>query len=149
LSAQYLLDTSVISSIGPGRAGIETPLLNWFIVTLPRVYLSSVSVFEIEQGIQKLERSGAKTRAETTRRWLEQLLEQFGDERLLMVDVTVAREAGRLSDWASARGIHPGLADIMIAATAIAHDLVLLTYNMKHFGPLEIGAVDPSEQLPR
>lgn len=31
----------------------------------------------------------------------------------------------------------------MIAATAIAHDLTLVTFNLKHFGPLNIGAIDP------
>ena len=111
--------------------------------------MSSVSVYEIEQGISKLERLGAQARAEIIRQWLRQLLEQFAvDNRLLSVDVEVAQEAGRLSDWALARGVHPGVPDIMIAATATAHDLILLTHNVKHFAPLEIGAVDPAS-LPR
>jgi predicted nucleic acid-binding protein len=68
---------------------------------------------------------------------------------MLAMDAEVAAEAGRLSDLATARGVHPGTADVMIAATATVHDLTLLTYNLKHFAPLEIGAIDPTAGLPR
>lgn len=148
MTTLYLLDTSVVSSVGPGRTGIGDELATWIIINWPRLHLSAVSVYEIEQGARKLLRNGATRRAEMTSTWLDGLIEQFG-ERLLAVDTEVAREAGRLSDWALEYGIHPGMADITIAATATHHDLRLLTYNMKHFGPLEIGAIDPSEQLPR
>lgn len=149
MTARYLLDTSVISSIAPGRAIAGEPFLTWLTVKLPRAYMCSVSVFEIEQGIYKLERAGAQARADVTRQWLHHLLLQFSGDRMLMMDVDVASEAGRLSDWALARGVHPGTADIMIAATATVHDLTLLTYNLKHFAPLEIGALDPTAGLPR
>jgi len=149
LSTRYLLDTSVVSSISPGRIDAADSVVDWLIVTLPRVHLSIVSLFEIEQGIRKLERLGSRARAETMRQWLDRMLEQFHGDRLLPVDADVALEAGRLSDWAIARGVHPGVADIMIAATATTHDLVLLTYNLKDFGPLEIGAIDPTDGLPR
>ncbi len=124
-------------------------LLDWLIVTLPRVHLSTVSIFEIEQGIRKLERLGGEARAASMRQWLRQMLGQFSGDRLLPLDSDIAFEAGRLSDWAIARGVHPGVADIMIAATATTHDLVLLTYNLKHFRPLEIDAIDPTDGLPR
>lgn len=78
------------------------------------------------------------------RQWLDQILGQFDGDRLLPLDADIAFETGRLADWAIARGVHPGVADIMIAATATTHDLVLLTYNMKHFAPLNIGAIDPA-----
>ena len=149
MTARYLLDTSVISSIAPGRASAGDPFLNWLTVALPRAYMCSVSVFEIEQGIYKLERTGARERVEVMRQWLRHLLVQFNGDRMLPMDLDVATEAGRLSDWALARGVHPGTADIKIAATANAYDLTLLTYNLKHFAPLEIGALDPAAGLPR
>lgn len=144
MTTRYLLDTSVVSSIAPGRIDARDPLLDWLLVTLPRVYLSTVSIYEIEQGIRKLERSGSQSRAEMMRQWLDQVLGQFAGDRLVALDADIAFETGRLADWAIARGVQPGVADIMIAATATVHDLVLLTYNMKHFGPLNIGAVDPN-----
>lgn len=149
MTRRYLLDTSVVSSIAPGRAGPTDDFLNWMVRTLPRTHLSTVSVFEIEQGIYKLERQGAQARVEVMRQWLDYLLGQFSDGRLLAMDAEIASEAGRLSDWAAARGVHPGTADIMIAATATVHGLTLLTYNLKHFAPLQVGAIDPTETLPR
>lgn len=149
MTGRYLLDTSVVSSIAPGRADAGDPFLSWLTVRLPRTYICSVSVFEIEQGVCKLERTGAQARVDSMRQWLQHLLQQFSGDRMLSMDVDVASEAGRLSDWAWARGVHPGAADIMIAATATVHDLTLLTYNLKHFAPLEIGAIDPTAGLPR
>lgn len=148
MTTRYLLDTSVVSSIAPGRVHAGDTFLNWLTVSLPRTYISSVSIFEIEQGISKLERAGAQARVDVMRQWVAHLLGQFSGDRMLVMDTIVAGEAGRLSDWAFARGIHPGTADIMIAATAVAHDLTLLTFNIKHFAPLEIGAMDPVS-LPR
>lgn len=54
-----------------------------------------------------------------------------------------------MSDTAFSRGRHPGVLDILIAATAQAHDLTLLTRNVRHFEPLGIEVVDPLLTLPR
>ena len=40
-------------------------------------------------------------------------------------------------------GIHPGFADVAIAATAAVHDLTILTRNLKHFIPLGVSCADP------
>lgn len=69
-------------------------------------------------------------------------------QRLLSFDESAAAAAGRLADNATAIGRHPGTADVLIAATAVANDLTLLTRNLKHFRPLGIDVVDPLEQLP-
>lgn len=102
---------------------------------------------EIEQGIAKLERMGGVARARSNAEWLERVLTGFG-ANVLPADVDVARTAGRLSDAARTIGRHPGAADVLIAATARVHDLVLLTHNLRHFTPLGIEAVDPLVSLP-
>jgi predicted nucleic acid-binding protein len=71
----------------------------------------------------------------------------FGPQ-ILDFDSRVALLAGRLSDEASAKGRHPGFADIAIAATAIAHGMILLTLNTKHFEPLGVELANPFEALP-
>lgn len=79
--------------------------------------------------------------------WLDALLANAAD-RVLAFDGGVGRIAGALSDRAWAAGRHPGFADVAIAATAIAHDLILLTRNGKRFEPLGVAFADPVEGLP-
>jgi predicted nucleic acid-binding protein len=148
LTTRYLLDTSVVSSIRPDRTGVSDTFRNWVLVAHPRLHLSAVSVFEIEQGVEKLIRAEAFERAAAIRNWLRSLIDDFG-ERLLPLDTRVAREAGKLSDAAIAIGRHPGVADIFLAATASAHGLTLLTHNVRHFTPLGIAILDPAENLLR
>ncbi len=79
--------------------------------------------------------------------WLDRLLETF-DDRLIHVDAEIGRAAGRMSDAATARGANPGLADVLIAATARTRDLLLLTRNGRHFDALGVANADPFVALP-
>ena len=63
---------------------------------------------------------------------------------VLAFDVDLARIFGPLSDKAIASGRHPGFADVAIAATAAAHDLIIATRNVRHFMPLGVPVVDPA-----
>ena len=60
----------------------------------------------------------------------------------------MARLAGRVSDEATAKGRHPGFADVVIAAMAMHNGHVLLTRNLKHFEPLRVTCQDPLIQTP-
>jgi predicted nucleic acid-binding protein len=52
------------------------------------------------------------------------------------------------SDRARGQGQAPGLADIIIAATARQHGLTILSRNLKHFEPLGVRVLDPFAALP-
>jgi hypothetical protein len=147
LSSGYLLDTSVLSELAPARPAPPAGLAGWLRERTDRLYLSAITVAEIEQGIHKLRRVGGTERAARLTEWLEALLDSGGD-RLLAVDLAVARRTGALSDKALSLGRHPGLADVAIAATALTHDLVVLTRNIRHFAALDVACADPFEQLP-
>ncbi|MGI9169008.1 MAG: type II toxin-antitoxin system VapC family toxin [Caulobacteraceae bacterium] len=144
MSAGWLLDTSVLSSLAPYRPVIDTHLADWLRARAESLYLSAVTVVEIEQGVRKLRRAGGADRADRLTAWLDVVIAGSGD-RILSLDRKVSRIAGALSDQALAAGRHPGFADIAIAATALAHDLVLLTRNAKHFGPLGVHFTDPAD----
>ena len=62
--------------------------------------------------------------------------------------LAVSRAAGKLSDTARGRGHAPGFADILIAATALHHELVILTRNVRHFETLGVPVLNPFEKLP-
>ena len=142
----YLVDTNVISSGAPSRLP-PFELIAWMDVHSALLFLSTVTVAEIEDGIAKLRREGATRRGEDLAAWLETVLHLYGD-RVLAFDIPTARSAGALSDRARRQGQAPGLADIIIAATAQQRDLTILSRNVRHFVPLGVPVLDPFDNLP-
>ncbi len=143
----YLVDTNVISAAAPSRRAAPPALVEWMDRRSANLFLSAVSVAEIEAGITRARREGAVAKARDLAAWLDALLHFYSD-RVLTFDADVARVAGRLSDRARAQGRPPGFADIIIAATAAHHRLILLTRNVKHFQPLGVAFENPFETLP-
>jgi predicted nucleic acid-binding protein len=147
LSKGFLLDTSVLSLLAPGKPPPDEPFARWLQGRSDQLHISAVTVTEIEQGICKLRRAGGVERANRLSHWLDALI-SHGEDRILPLDAHVGRVAGALSDQVVAAGRHPGLANVAIAATAKAHGLVVLTRNGKHFEPLGVAFIDPLERLP-
>jgi predicted nucleic acid-binding protein len=143
----FLVDTSVLSLFGPNRGKhLADKIRIWFRENGEKLYLSSMTIAEVEKGIAKLRRSGAEDRADMLAAWLDRVATDF-DPRILSFDSAVARIAGRMDDDAVAKGRHPGLADIIIAATAVCHDLTILTTNVRHFEMLDVRHMDPLEHI--
>lgn len=111
------------------------------------LFLSVVTIAEIEDGIAKLRREKAVRRSKDLAQWLDALLHLYGD-RILAFDTPIARVAGELSDRARGQGHAPGFADIIIAATARQHALTILSRNLRHFQPLGVPVLDPFSKLP-
>ncbi len=145
---RFLLDTSVLSLMAPGRVGVSPRSADWLRARGEQLFISTVTLAEIEQGVCKLRRSGADQRASALEAWLAELVET-GAHRILPFDIEAARTAGRISDAAIAQGRYPGCADVAIAAIASLHGMVLLTTNGRHFVPLGIDHLDPLVELPR
>lgn len=144
----YLLDTSVVSALAPGReAYLPSAFGDWLQAHDAQIFLPAIAVAELAQGIRKLHRSGGMERAHRLDRWLDGLITGFGD-RILPLDAQAARLAGQISDAAVAQGRHPGFADVAIAALAQNAGLLLLTRNLKHFQPLGVNCADPLTHLP-
>lgn len=141
---RYLIDTNIIS-IAAARRHAE--IIRWMDSHSGDLFLSAVSVAEIADGIAKVERRGAKRKAADLSAWLETVLHLYGD-RVLGFDSATAQIAGALSDLARGRGHSPGLADVIIAATARRHDLTILSRNERHLAPMDALVIDPFQQLP-
>lgn len=143
----YLLDTSIISAFAPGRPPLPQEKAEWFREKADQLYLSTITIAEIQKGASKLiiENKGISNRANGLLRWLEQLLEVY-DDKVLPVNSDVARYAGVFEAESTAKGRNPGFADVLIAATAKNHELVLLTANMKHFEHLDCFCRNPLDQ---
>jgi toxin FitB len=151
LSKGFLLDTSVISALAPGRETyLAANMRQWLQAHHHQLFLPAVAVAEIAQGISKLRQThGANNIAKADRldHWLDGLLTLYAD-RILPLDTQAARLAGQISDAAIASGRHPGFADVAIAAIAQHRQLLLLTANLKHFEPLGVACQNPLLGLP-
>ncbi len=131
----------------PGHREGAAVLAGWLDARSDDLFLSTVTVAEIGDGIAKLRRSGGLVRADHLDDWLDVVLHLYGD-RVMPFDIPAARLAGLLMDRARATGQAPGFADLAIAATAGVHDLAILTRNVRHFAPLDIPAINPFDSLP-
>jgi predicted nucleic acid-binding protein len=142
----YLVDTNVISAAAPSRP-VSPALVQWMDAHSTSLFMSAVTVAEIEDGIAKLWREGATRKSADLTAWLDTVLHLYGD-RIVAFDVTTARIAGAMSGRARGLGHAPGLADIIIAATAKHRGLTILSHNIRHFEPLGVGVFDPFAKLP-
>lgn len=142
----YLLDTN-ISALAPARPERPAALIDWLDRRSNALFLSVATAAEVRAGIAKALRTGATSKADNLKSWWDAVEHLYGD-RILPFDLKAASIAGALSDRAAVKGIHPGFADIMIAAIAEANALVLLTRNLRHFQPICARAIDPFETLP-
>jgi toxin FitB len=143
----YLVDTNVLSAGAPTNAESMLGLVDWMDLNSQRLFLSVVTVVEIEDGIAKSRREGASRKADRLVEWLETLLHLYS-ARILPLDVSIARVAGKLADQARGSGHAPGFADIVIAATARSRGYTVLTRNVRHFRALDVLVHDPFEGLP-
>ncbi|OQM73352.1 type II toxin-antitoxin system VapC family toxin [Manganibacter manganicus] len=135
----YLLDTNVVSLLSPSRAEASTDLFAWLdkAAETAEFFLSVVTVHEIERGIILLERKGASAKARELRYWMDGLFTTYED-RIIPIDPVVSALSGKLEAEVIAAGHSPGMADALIAGTAKAHDLTVVTLNLKHFEPFGI-----------
>jgi hypothetical protein len=138
----YLLDTNVISETALGRPHRDIAVLRWLEARTDELFISVVTIAEIEAGITFAGHRGAHRKATRLAEWLDAFIALYGD-RVLSMDRQIARMAGRLTGEARAAGLAPGFANIAIAATAVQHGLTLLSRNLRHFEPLAVTVIDP------
>lgn len=131
----WLLDTNVISALRrPTRA---PQVADWLRAQDPdALFLSVVTLGEIERGITRQEGQDPGF-AHDLRDWLQRTELLFAD-RILTFDASAARIWGQLS----ARIGHPGV-DLMIAASALAHGMTVVTGNVSDFAPTGVEILDP------
>ncbi|HET6546632.1 MAG TPA: type II toxin-antitoxin system VapC family toxin [Rhodanobacteraceae bacterium] len=135
----FLIDTCVLSDATQVRPSAR--VTEWLDAkSTESLFLSVISVGEIEQGIARL---GPTARARRLSAWLmEAVLPQF-ESRILSVDQAVALRWGQIRGAATHVGRPLVLVDSLIAATALEHDLSIVTRNIKDFSALDIPLINP------
>jgi len=130
----FLLDTDVISMLSPSRTEASVEFVDWLerMDSGGRLFLSVVTIHEIEKEIALLEHKGATAKAANLKVWLAGLVAGYGD-KIIVVETVAAALAGQLEARAMSAGHDPGMADATIAGIAKAHGVVVVTRNTKHF----------------
>ena len=140
-----MLDTNIVSLAEARRRHRAMAVADWLERNAQHLYLSAMSLGEIEAGILKLSREKKAARAGELMVFRDRIITDFG-ERVLPMDTAVALAAARLRESLLPHTIE--LADLIIAATAHRHGLTILTANAKHFRALPVPSVNPLERLP-
>lgn len=135
----YLLDTNVVSELRKKAAGRADPaVLRWSETVAPaQLFLSAISILELELGVLLKERRDAR-QGSALRRWLNEAVLPAFDGRILAVDHLVALHCARFS-VPDPRPFRDGL----IGATAAASNFVLVTRNLRDFAGMDLELLDP------
>ena len=137
----FLLDTVVLSELRERPKQRNRNVVRWIGAISPQeVFLSVVTIGEVERGIER-QRQLDPLFAGRLADWLEATLRAYGD-RILAVDVAVARRWGRLSQRLGNKGL-----DLAIAATALEHGLTVATRNVSDFVPTGVAVFNPFEPV--
>ncbi len=88
-----LVDTNVLSVGAPTKLQPRPEPVAWIERNSERMYLSVITVAEVEEGIAKSRRTGVVRKADRLAEWLETLLHLYS-ARILPLDVTAARLLG-------------------------------------------------------
>ena len=133
----FLLDTNVVSESRRGRH-CNPGVAAWFAsVVVTDLFISALTIGEIRKGITLVASRGDHTQAANLDTWLHGILTIFA-ERILPVDANVADVWGRMYATRNVPVI-----DGLLAATAIVHDLTLVTRNISHAQGLGANLLNP------
>ena len=131
----YLLDTNVVSALR--RPERNRSVSQWLLGQSPDdLYISVITVGEIEYGIARQRRTQPEF-ASRLEDWMESVRTSFSS-RVLLFDEASARRWGNL---------HAELgytnSDLLIAAIALEHGLIVVTRNIRHFEPTGVRVLNP------
>ncbi len=135
----YLLDTNVPSEFSRDRP--EPRVAAWLKAQPPTtLYLSAVTIGEIRKGLVVLPQGRRRIVLEA---WFQTDLLVWFRNRILPVTDSIADRWGVLEGQCQLKGTPLNTADGMIAATALEHDLTLVTRNVKDFAGVGVVLLNP------
>lgn len=140
----FLLDICVLSEFT--RRLPNTGVLHWLNKTDEEtLFLSAITVGEIQRGIERLDVSTRKTDLFD---WLENGLVKRFIGRILPVDTQIILLWGSLTANSEKAGRPLSIMDSLIASTALYHNLIIVTRNESDFTPCGVKVLNPWDEEP-
>jgi predicted nucleic acid-binding protein len=137
----FLLDTNCISEVV--RLTPDPRVTAWIeAVEESLLYLSVLTMGEIRKGLAALPQGKRRSRLET---WLKVELQARFSGRILSIDAAVADRWGLLAASAKTKGNPLSTIDGLLAATAIHHNLTIVSRNVGDFRNTQVPVVNPWE----
>ncbi len=133
----WLLDTCVVSELT--RKAPHAEVMNWLAAHADDAMLSTVTLGEIQYGIERLALGRGRN---TLQQWFDGLCTQYA-ARTVATDAAVWRMYGRLKASVESIGRPQEDLDLLIAATAAVHQLTVVTRNVKHFEDSGVKILNP------
>jgi predicted nucleic acid-binding protein len=135
----FLLDTNIPSEMT--RPHPQSSVTGWLDnADDDQLYFSVVSLGEVPKGVTILP-DGKRRR--DLQRWLDETLRPWFQGRILPVDEAIAERWGVLAGECQLKGRPLKVADGYIAATALEHDLTIVTRNVRDFAGLGVVLLNP------
>jgi len=132
----FLLDTNIVSELKRGRK-CDPRVAAWHAAQVSSdLFVSVLTLGELRKGVDMLRPRDA-ARAQLFEGWLVDIESDFQD-RIIPIDIHVADRWGRL---AATRPLPP--IDALLAATALVHDLTLVTRNTRDIASTGVRLLDP------
>ena len=137
----FLLDTNCISEVV--RTQPDQRVLDWMDAADEKLmYLSVLTIGEIRKGIAGVPQGKRRTQLET---WLELDLQVRFSGRILAVDMSVANRWGLIAAEAKKKGRPLSAVDGLLAATALHHNLTIVSRNVNDFAVAQVPMLNPWE----
>ena len=135
----YLLDTNVISELikKAPNANVIRWIENHHESSL---FLSVITFGELQKGISKL---SDEIKADQLRTWVYEALTKRFEYRILTLDLDVMSTWGRLVGSSEKKGVKLPVLDSLIAATAMVHNLYVVTRNVSDFEHCQVSVENP------
>jgi predicted nucleic acid-binding protein len=141
----FLLDTNCISELV--RPNPEPRVIEWMdAADEALLYLSVLTLGEIRKGIAGLAQGKRRTHLET---WLEVDLQARFSGRILAIDFVIADRWGLLAAESKRKGKTLSVIDGLLAATALHHNLTVVSRNGRDFTAAEVQVLNPWEAQDR
>ncbi len=137
----YLLDTCVLSEFTHRRPSEK--VVNWIDqVEEERLFVSAITVGEIQRGVERLPESHRKTELLA---WLNDAFLRRFSTRILPLDAGTMLLWGSLTARMEQSGRPVGVMDSLIVATALQHNLIIVTLRVTDFLPCGVQVTNPWE----